>query len=153
MKVIREKAEAAELISSAQREGLSAFGSAKSFLRKISGSRQNISSFRCSAIRTENAFFFSNESAPYSGVTRNIVEEALSPSLTDTLRQQMAKAAVELAEAADYNGAGTVEFLVQDGKFYFLEMNTRLQVEHPVTEMVLGIDLVKAQILTAERFV
>lgn len=80
---------------------------------------------------------------------QKIIEEALSPSLDDDLRAQISKTARDLADDAGYRGAGTVEFLLQDGKFYFMEMNTRLQVEHPVTELVMGVDLVKAQILTA----
>ncbi|MGE0632641.1 MAG: acetyl-CoA carboxylase biotin carboxylase subunit, partial [Pseudobdellovibrionaceae bacterium] len=80
---------------------------------------------------------------------QKIIEEAPSPSLTYGLRQQMGEAAVKIVSKVGYRGAGTVEFLLQDGKFYFLEVNTRLQVEHTVTEEVMGVDLVKAQILTA----
>ncbi|MCB0362521.1 MAG: acetyl-CoA carboxylase biotin carboxylase subunit, partial [Bdellovibrionales bacterium] len=80
---------------------------------------------------------------------QKIIEEALSPSLTEELRFSLMEVSTKIARAANYLGAGTVEFLFQDGKFYFMEMNTRLQVEHPVTEMVMGVDLVKAQLLTA----
>ena len=81
---------------------------------------------------------------------QKLLEEAPSPAVTPELRAEMGAAAVKAAEAIDYVGAGTVEFLLdQDGSFYFMEMNTRIQVEHPVTEMVTGIDLLREQIRTA----
>ena len=82
------------------------------------------------------------------------VSEATSPSLTEDLRRKMGEVACTIATLGNYKNAGTVEFLLQDGQFYLLEVNTRLQVEHPVTEEVMGIDLVKMQILTAqEKFI
>jgi len=82
---------------------------------------------------------------------QKLIEEAPSPFLTQELREKMGAAAIAATEAADYEGAGTIEFLVDDsGNFYFLEMNTRIQVEHPVTEEVTGIDLIKQQILIAQ---
>ncbi len=82
---------------------------------------------------------------------QKVIEESPSPSLTPALRQEICAAAVRTAESINYRGAGTVEFiLAPNGKFYFLEMNTRLQVEHPVTEMVTGTDLVRAMVLIAQ---
>src|SRR5690606_39060479 len=79
-----------------------------------------------------------------------IIEEAPSPLLDDALRERMGQAAIEAARAVGYVNAGTVEFIVMPGgEFYFLEMNTRLQVEHPVTEMITGLDIVKLQFAIA----
>ncbi len=150
MKVIRSRAEAADLISSAQREAQSAFGSSVVFLEKYLDRAKHIE-FQIFGDFTGRCVHLFERECTVQRRHQKIVEESLSPSLTPELRAEMAKAAVGLAEKAGYQGAGTVEFLVQDEKFYFLEMNTRLQVEHPVTEMVLGVDLVKAQILTAMK--
>lgn len=150
MKVIRSRAEAGELIASAQREAQSAFGSSTVFLEKYLDHAKHIE-FQIFGDFTGRCVHLFERECSVQRRHQKIVEEALSPSLTPELREKMAKAAVALAETAGYSGAGTVEFLVQDGEFYFLEMNTRLQVEHPVTEMVLGVDLVKAQILNAAK--
>jgi acetyl-CoA carboxylase biotin carboxylase subunit len=80
---------------------------------------------------------------------QKLIEESPSPALTDELRAEMCAAAVRLCEAVKYVNAGTIEFLFQDNRFYFMEMNTRIQVEHPVTEEVTGIDLLKEQLLVA----
>src|SRR5690606_2885494 len=82
---------------------------------------------------------------------QKLVEEAPSPVIDDEIREKMGEAAVKAAKAVDYSGAGTVEFIYdyRNKKFYFMEMNTRIQVEHPVTELVTGVDLIKEQILIA----
>lgn len=150
MKVLRNKEEAVELIGSAQREAKNAFGSSTVFLEKYLDRAKHIE-FQVFGDFTGRCVHLFDRECSVQRRHQKIVEEALSPSISEDLRAQMASAAVSLAQTAGYIGAGTVEFLVQDGRFYFLEMNTRLQVEHPVTEMVLGVDLVKAQILTAAQ--
>lgn len=149
MKVLRSPGEAKELIESAQREAQSAFGSPKVFLEKYLDRAKHIE-FQIFGDATGRVVHLFDRECSVQRRHQKIIEEAISPSITPDLRRQMGEAAVSIAESAGYKGAGTVEFLVQDEKFYLLEVNTRLQVEHPVTEMVMGVDLVKAQILTVE---
>lgn len=148
MKILRSASEARELIESAQREAKAAFGSAKVFLEKYLDRAKHIE-FQVFGDSTGRVIHLFDRECSVQRRHQKIIEEALSPSLTPELRRKMGEAAVQIAQAAHYQGAGTVEFLLQDGQFYLLEVNTRLQVEHPVTELVMGVDLVKAQILTA----
>lgn len=148
MKLITKSSEAREQIESAQREARSAFGSPKVFLEKYLDRAKHIE-FQIFGDSSGQVVHFFDRECSVQRRHQKIIEEALSPSLSDELRRKMGEAAAAIASAAQYQGAGTVEFLFQDEKFYLLEVNTRLQVEHPVTEMVMGIDLVKAQILTA----
>lgn len=149
MKVIRNRQEARELIESAQREALAAFGSSRVFLEKYLDRAKHIE-FQIFADASGHVVHLFDRECSVQRRHQKIIEEAPSPSLTAELRTRMGEAAVKLVSYAGYRGAGTVEFLLQDNQFYFLEVNTRLQVEHPVTEMILGIDLVRAQILTAQ---
>ncbi len=146
MKVIQKASEAEEMIDAAKREGLSAFGSEQVFLEKYLDKAKHIEVQIFGDLSGNVVHLFERECSVQRR-HQKIVEEAVSGSISTDIRQGMTEAAVKLAKAVNYVGAGTVEFLVQDDAFYFLEMNTRLQVEHPVTELVLGVDLVKAQIL------
>src|SRR5690606_27816546 len=80
---------------------------------------------------------------------QKVIEESPAPGISEEERQRIGELCVEACRRLDYRSAGTFEFLYQDGQFYFIEMNTRIQVEHPVTEMVTGIDLVREQLLIA----
>lgn len=148
MKLIRELNEAKELIESAQREAEAAFGSNRIFLEKYLDRAKHVE-FQVFGDSSGKIVHFFDRECSVQRRHQKIIEEALSPSISNELRKKMGEAAVALCNLAKYKGAGTVEFLVQDNEFYLLEVNTRLQVEHPVTELVMGIDLVKAQILTA----
>ncbi|PIS11917.1 MAG: pyruvate carboxylase subunit A [Bdellovibrio sp. CG10_big_fil_rev_8_21_14_0_10_47_8] len=149
MKVLKSAGEARELIESAQREAHSAFGSPKVFLEKYLDHAKHIE-FQIFGDASGKVVHLQDRECSVQRRHQKIIEEALSPSLSIEQRRVMGESAVRLAEQVGYRGAGTVEFLLQDGKYYLLEVNTRLQVEHTVTEMVMGVDLVKAQILTAQ---
>lgn len=148
MKLINKMDEAKHAIESAQREALSAFGSEKVFLEKYLGRAKHIE-FQVFGDCTGNVVHLFDRECSVQRRHQKIIEEATSPSLTDELRRKMGEVACAIAALGKYKNAGTVEFLLQDGEFYLLEVNTRLQVEHPVTEEVVGVDLVKMQILTA----
>ncbi len=148
MKLIQNMTDAKDLIESAKREALSAFGSEKVFLEKYLDRAKHIE-FQIFGDCTGQVQHLFDRECSVQRRHQKIIEEATSPSLTDDLRKQMGAAAVAIGQLVNYRSAGTVEFLLQDGKFYLLEVNTRLQVEHPVTEEVVGVDLVKMQILTA----
>lgn len=149
MKLINQMSEAKDLIESAQREALSAFGSEKVFLEKYLGRAKHIE-FQIFGDCTGQVQHLFDRECSVQRRHQKIIEEATSPSLTDDLRRKMGETACAIATLGKYKNAGTVEFLLQDGEFYLLEVNTRLQVEHPVTEEVMGVDLVKMQILTAQ---
>ncbi len=149
MKLIQAMKDARELIESAQREAQSAFGSPKVFLEKYLDRAKHIE-FQIFGDSSGQVVHLFDRECSVQRRHQKIIEEAISPSLSNELRQKMGEAAVTIGMMGKYKGAGTVEFLLQDGEFYLLEVNTRLQVEHPVTEEVMGIDLVKAQILTAQ---
>lgn len=150
MKLIRQIGEAKDLIESAQREALSAFGSEKVFLEKYLERAKHIE-FQIFGDCTGNVQHLFDRECSVQRRHQKIIEEATSPSLTDDLRRRMGEVACAIASLGKYKNAGTVEFLLQDNQFYLLEVNTRLQVEHPVTEEVMGVDLVKMQILTAQN--
>jgi len=148
LKVIRDSKSAADLIASAQREAQSAFGSSIVFLEKYLDDAKHIE-VQVFGDHSGHVFGLFERECSVQRRHQKIIEEALSPSLDEKMRNEICKTAVDLTAKAKYRGAGTVEFLLQGGKFYFMEVNTRLQVEHPVTELVMGVDLVKAQLLTA----
>lgn len=148
LKIIQSAQEAAAQIQSAQREAQSAFGSGKVFLEKYLDHAKHIE-VQVFADASGQVFHLGERECSVQRRHQKVIEEAGAAELHPDLRTQILKAAVDIARQAKYRNAGTVEFLVQDGQYYFMEMNTRLQVEHPVTELVMGVDLVKAQILTA----
>lgn len=149
MKLITDLKTAQSQIESAQREALSAFGSAQVFLEKYLERAKHIE-FQIFGDSTGHVMHLFDRECSVQRRHQKIIEEATSPSLTEDLRRKMGEVACTIATLGRYQNAGTVEFLLQDNEFYLLEVNTRLQVEHPVTEEVLNVDLVKMQLLTAQ---
>lgn len=149
MRVVEKKEEFLSALQMAQNEARSAFGDDSVFIEKYVGSPRHIE-FQIMADNYGNVCHLFERECSIQRRHQKLVEEAPSVALTPSLRTKMGEAAVNVARSCNYTGAGTVEFLLGDGEsFYFLEMNTRLQVEHPVTEMITGLDLVREQINVA----
>ena len=150
MRLVREAGDMTKLFLSAQGEAEAAFGNGGIYLEKFVENPRHIE-FQILADSYGNVVHLGERDCSIQRRHQKLLEEAPSPALDPALRQKMGEAAVRAAKAINYMGAGTVEFLVDNqGNFYFMEMNTRIQVEHPVTEMVTGIDLIGEQIRIAQ---
>jgi acetyl-CoA carboxylase biotin carboxylase subunit len=137
------------LLQSARREAESAFGDGNVYLEKLVEGARHIE-FQIMADSHGNVIHLGERECSIQRRHQKLIEEAPSPFMDEELRQKMGGVAVKAAQAVDYINAGTIEFLVdKDRNYYFLEMNTRLQVEHPITEMVTGVDIVAEQIRVA----
>ena len=149
MRVVEQESDFEEQIILAQNEARSAFGDDAVFIEKYVGAPRHIE-FQILGDNHGNVVHLFERECSIQRRHQKLVEEAPSSCLTPEIRNKMGEAAVNVAKACNYTGAGTVEFLVDENlNFYFLEMNTRLQVEHPVTEQIVGMDLVKEQIRIA----
>ena len=150
MRLITKETDIASSVRSAQSEALASFGNDSVYIEKYISSPHHIE-FQILGDQHGNVLHLFERECSVQRRHQKMLEETPSPLMTPELRLKMGGYAVEAARAVNYSGAGTIEFLVDnDLNFYFLEMNTRLQVEHPITERVTGIDLVKQQILIAE---
>lgn len=146
MRLVTDAAKLSENIRNARAEAKSAFGSDELIVEKAISAPRHIE-IQVFADTHGNVVYLGERDCSIQRRHQKVVEEAPSPFVDETLRREMGEAAVNAARACNYVGAGTVEFIVdKDKNFYFLEMNTRLQVEHPVTEMITGLDLVAWQI-------
>lgn len=148
MRVVREKSELARSFDQAQSEAGAAFGNPAVYVEKYFEQPRHIE-IQLIGDSHGNVVALGERECSIQRKHQKLIEEAPSPALTEELRQQMCEAAVRGAKSVNYENAGTIEFLFDSGKFYFMEMNTRIQVEHPVTESVFGLDLVKEQIRVA----
>ncbi|GGZ30295.1 acetyl-CoA carboxylase biotin carboxylase subunit [Echinicola pacifica] len=150
MRVVEQADQLASQMNRATSEALSAFGNGSVFIEKYIGSPKHIE-IQVLADNHDNYLYLFERECSIQRRHQKVIEEAPSPVVSPEMRKEMGEAAIKVAKACNYVGAGTVEFIVDEHlDFFFLEMNTRLQVEHPVTEMITGIDLVEAQIKVAQ---
>ncbi|MEM6767251.1 MAG: acetyl-CoA carboxylase biotin carboxylase subunit [Bacteroidota bacterium] len=151
MRIVREASELEAGIAAAKREAQSAFGDDELLIEKYVESGRHIE-FQILGDQHGNVIHLLERECSIQRRYQKVIEESPSPALTEDLRTQMGQAAVNAAKALNYDNAGTVEFIFDDEThaFYFLEVNTRLQVEHPVTEAITGLDLVQMQIESAQ---
>jgi acetyl-CoA carboxylase biotin carboxylase subunit len=149
MRIANDEEQFSQLFSLAQNEALSAFGNGDVYVEKYLARPRHVE-IQILGDTHGRVIHLGERDCSVQRRHQKLIEESPSPALDDELRSAMGEAAVRLAAAINYVGAGTIEFLLdQDKSFYFMEMNTRIQVEHPVTEMVTGFDLVKEQIRVA----
>ena len=152
MRVARDEAELEKAVRQAGQEAELAFGNAGVYFEKYLEEPRHIE-IQIMADQQGNTVYLGERDCSIQRRHQKLLEEAPSPALTPELRALMGCAATAAAAAVSYHGAGTVEFLLDKyGNFYFMEMNTRIQVEHPVTEMITGIDLIKEQLLVASGY-
>ncbi|MBD1935449.1 MULTISPECIES: acetyl-CoA carboxylase biotin carboxylase subunit [Cyanophyceae] len=150
MRLVREQSELVKLFLAAQGEAEAAFGNAGVYMEKFIERPRHIE-FQILADSHGNVIHLGERDCSIQRRHQKLLEEAPSPVLDQQMREKMGNAAVMAAKSINYTGAGTVEFLLApSGEFYFMEMNTRIQVEHPVTEMITGLDLIAEQIRIAQ---
>ncbi len=155
MRIVESESEALEAINSARREAASSFGNDKLLIERYLRQPRHVE-VQVFADTQGNCIYLSDRDCSIQRRHQKVVEEAPAPGLSDSLRRAMGEAAVAAAKAIDYVGAGTVEFLLdthasdETNSFYFMEMNTRIQVEHTITEMVTGVDLLALQLTIAQ---
>ncbi|WP_243014068.1 acetyl-CoA carboxylase biotin carboxylase subunit [Brevibacillus borstelensis] len=149
MRVAVDDEDLEKAIRQAQNEAKTAFGNPGVYLEKFVEGPRHVE-IQIMADKHGNVVYLGERDCSIQRRHQKLIEEAPSPALSEELRREMGEAAVAAAKAVNYHGAGTVEFLLdKHGKFYFMEMNTRIQVEHPVTELVTGFDLIKEQLTVA----
>ena len=149
MRLVKEEKDIVSSINAAKSESMAAFNDDAIYVEKYIESPHHIE-FQILADQHGHAIHLFERECSVQRRHQKVVEETPSPIMTPEVREEMGRHAVAAAKAVNYEGAGTIEFIVDDNlNYYFLEMNTRLQVEHPITERVVGVDLVKQQILIA----
>jgi acetyl-CoA carboxylase biotin carboxylase subunit len=149
MRIVRAAAELSHAVKTAQREAEAAFGVGDVYIEKYVESPRHIE-FQVLGDHHGSVVHLGERECSIQRRHQKLIEESPSPALSEKMRRKMGQIVIDAAKAVQYTNAGTFEFLMDpEGRFYFMEANTRLQVEHPVTEMVTGIDIVKAQIRIA----